>query len=397
MIPLSTGRKARARDLLERTLRIVNGASSPTGFDSSESMKPSQNEETDGLGNLKTYQGIADNLIKVGDLSPIIDSKLKAQRDYVDNQRQQSEKMQSESALNLQEAQTLSTISSYEQDELGNYEGYNGTSDNLIQKGDLSTTADAKIAAQRKFMMTTTIPNNITSEILNRSEIVKNYIQNSYKNIKQGKGIEKNQSLEYDELGNIKGYQGLSDNLIQEGDLSPVRDAKIKKQMESLNALDNTSSLNAIDSSPSLADISAMPNESITMPQSLEYDELGTIKGYQGLSDNLIQEGDLSPVRDAKIAQQMADMRIPEFNGSDLPELPPAQEMPISNDNSTSSNEINVELGSIAPTFTIEGGDNPQAVIDAITSNLENISDMVAGQIADKVAAINANQVVMAS
>ena len=41
-----------------------------------------------------------------------------------------------------------------------------------------------------------------------------------------------------------------------------------------------------------------------------ETDELGNLKGYTGMEDNKIQKGDLSPVRDAKIAQQRKDMGL---------------------------------------------------------------------------------------
>ena len=47
-----------------------------------------------------------------------------------------------------------------------------------------------------------------------------------------GFGLATPAAFEYDELGNIKGYSGMADNLIQEGDLSPIREAKLQAQRE---------------------------------------------------------------------------------------------------------------------------------------------------------------------
>ena len=260
VIPLSPSKKARARNLLERTLLIVNGASNPTGFSSDERMQNSSSlEETDKLGNLKGYQGVSDNLIEAGDLSPIRDAKLAAQR---------------KSIMNTESLRT-----------------FNEGSD--------------------------------------RREIIKEYIHNSYEHL--------------------------------------------------INQAHNSNAMN---------------NKFIES----QFDELGNLKGYSGMSDNLIQAGDLSPIRDAKIAQQMAELNIPSGfgDGFDLPELPAEGEMPISSDNSSSSSEINIELGSVMPTFQIEGGDNPEAIMNAIKGRIEDVSDMIAGQIAKKVADINGNQSVTA-
>ena len=100
--------------MLTKTLNILNGNADAAGFNSSEKLQTqSSHEETDELGNLKAYQGMADNLIKVGDLSPNIDAKLREQRKYVHNQRKQSEELQIQANQQAQEASVLSSIPSY--------------------------------------------------------------------------------------------------------------------------------------------------------------------------------------------------------------------------------------------------------------------------------------------
>ena len=49
-----------------------------------------------------------------------------------------------------------------------------------------------------------------------------------------GFGLTTPAAFEYDALGNIKGYSGMADNMIQEGDLSTTVEAKLKAQRESI-------------------------------------------------------------------------------------------------------------------------------------------------------------------
>ena len=81
---------------------------------------------------------MVDYLIKVGDLSPNIDAKLREQRKYVHNQRKQSEELQMQANQQAQEARVLSSIPSYETDELGNFKGYTGNEENLVRNYALS-------------------------------------------------------------------------------------------------------------------------------------------------------------------------------------------------------------------------------------------------------------------
>ena len=66
--------------------------------------------------------------------------------------------------------------------------------------------------------------------------------------------------------------------------------------------------------------------------------------------------------------------------------------MPISNN---SSSNVSIELGSVTPTFNIEGGDNPQAIMEAIRSQVEDVADLIGGTIAEKISAIHGNQGVL--
>ncbi len=64
-----------------------------------------------------------------------------------------------------------------------------------------------------------------------------------------------------DELGNIKGYSGLADNLIQAGDLSPIREAKLQKQREEMLQ-------------PTINPQSFQPAEFSTFPQAFSFDKM---------------------------------------------------------------------------------------------------------------------------
>lgn len=206
--------------------------------------------------------------------------------------------------------------------------------------------------------------------------------------------------LETDELGNIKGYEGLKDNLINANDDLFVRQSKQRAQKKAMgigtyssvvnNPADMVSaSTNAIEDIPMP---SQEPTPELSSFDSLERDELGNFKGYTGRQDNLVQEGDLSPIRDAKLAAQAAEMSMPEFAPDDNETLPSADEMPISNN---SSSNVSIELGSVTPTFNIEGGDNPQAIMEAIRSQVEDVADLIGGTIAEKISAIHGNQGVL--
>ena len=52
----------------------------------------------------------------------------------------------------------LDTPAAFEYDALGNIKGYSGMADNLIQEGDLSSTIEAKLQAQREFMSLSAFP-----------------------------------------------------------------------------------------------------------------------------------------------------------------------------------------------------------------------------------------------
>ena len=111
-----------------------------------------------------------------------------------------------------------------------------------------------------------------------------------------------------------------------------------------------------------------------------------------GASDNLNQ--DMIPARRGGLITQETQTSMPEFAPDSYETLPSAAEMPISNTSST--NSIGVDLGGIAPTFNISGSDNPQAVMEAILNQIEDISDLIGGTIAEKIAAIHGNQGVTA-
>ena len=112
----------------------------------------------------------------------------------------------------------------------------------------------------------------------------------------------------------------------------------------------------------------------------------------KGLQSNINQ--DFFPTREGGLSTQEVQTNMPEFAPSDDETLPSAGEMPISNTSST--NSIGIDLGGIAPTFNISGSDNPQAVMETIINQLEDISDLIGGTIAEKLASIHNNQGVTA-
>ena len=64
-----------------------------------------------------------------------------------------------------------------------------------------------------------------------------------------------------DELGNLKGYSGMAENLVQVGDLSPVREAKLQKQREEMLQ-------------PSISEQTFQPAEISTFPQAISFEEM---------------------------------------------------------------------------------------------------------------------------
>ncbi len=117
-----------------------------------------------------------------------------------------------------------------------------------------------------------------------------------------------------DELGNLKNYQGSSDNLVKAGDLSPVRDAKIQKQREIIEKqrqekIEIQKAINQIALPIQAAQATVSPSET---------DELGNLKDYSGSSDNLVKTGDLSPIRDAKLKAQRESIEKQRQDQADM-------------------------------------------------------------------------------
>lgn len=188
-------------------------------------------------------------------------------------------------------------------------------------------------------------------------------------------------NFEYDALGNLKGYSGTSDNLVLASDLSPIRDAKIEKQRELMlsSAAYDFSNFGIGSSLPQSA------------TSSIEYDALGNIKGYTGMADNLIQEGDLSPIREAKLQKQRELMGLSAFPAEiQTPELsafPQAFDVSdltqgISNNsttNSTTTNTNNNGLTVTGNTFTINKGSDIDELVFKIFQMMSDAQANYAG------------------
>lgn len=112
-----------------------------------------------------------------------------------------------------------------------------------------------------------------------------------------------------DALGNLAEYQGISDNLIWSSDSMLVRAAKQAKQREIVQRQ------RILQAAGNKEQIETVKNISPTL-MSIGQDELGNLRGYNGISDNIIWATDSISVREAKqacTAFAFGNIRIRKF------------------------------------------------------------------------------------
>ena len=435
---------------------------------------PTEADQVDSLGNLREYQGSIENLVQLGDLSPIRDAKIKKQQEIIRQQKQVIATVENEAIEQVEAVRKVQEnqpeLQSVLTDELGNLRDYKGPVENLVQYGDLSPIRDAKIAKQRELLkaqqeIVPTIENEVVEQVEAVRKVQENRMQKPLDEMNQDRievklmipqlpdvksmipqlpdfksmipqlpdfksmipqlpdfksinpiGIVGNlfkhkknqadqavkevakiseevrptlQTINTDELGNLQNYRGPIENLVQYGDLSPVRDAKIAKQREFLES--QLEQLAATQAEQEKAMELSEPLQSVQSIKSSTTDELGNYKDYQGVADNLVQYGDLSPVREAKLEAQRQSIGIANTIPSDIgmaqsqaEEMTEAQSMVdnVEDENyegamptameppASEGNNFNIEYN--APAININGGGNiDDKILARIQSMLE--------------------------
>ena len=191
----------------------------------------------------------------------------------------------------------------------------------------------------------------------------------------------------FDKLGNIEGYNGLGDNVITADDDLLVRRSKQEKQLEQFDkqALQGMS-VSEILSNGKQIENAVKISESGVSPK---FDDLGNIKDFSGLADNVITADDDLSVRRAK-----KDAQLKEFwaNNSELGEGLSTEDGAITSGGGDVDNSISgIELGGINANFEFSGAENPQDVIQTIKENLGDLADQIGGKIAEKISEIRMN------
>ncbi len=135
--------------------------------------------------------------------------------------------------------------------------------------------------------------------------------------------------------------------------------------------------------------------ESVAKISAPKFDEIGNIKNYGGLDENVITADD----DDLLVQRSMQDAQLKEFwaNNSELGEGLSAEEGAVTSGGGNVDNSIGgIELGGIQAHFELNGSESPQEIMQTIRENLGDLADQISGQIAEKMSEIRMNMPLMA-
>lgn len=125
-----------------------------------------------------------------------------------------------------------------------------------------------------------------------------------------------------------------------------------------------------------------------------KFDELGNLKDYSGLADNVITADDDLFVRHAKQEQQLKEFWA---NNAELGEGLSVEDGAVTSGGGDVDNSIGgIELGGIQAHFELNGSESPQEVMQTIRENLGDLADQIGGKIAEKMSEIRMNMPLMA-
>ena len=184
------------------------------------------------------------------------------------------------------------------------------------------------------------------------------------------------QTIMTDNLGNLKNYQGSVENLVQYGDLSPIREAKIAKQKEFLQT-----QLEKLEVEQIKQDKVTKISEPVQSLRSInsqdifdvaQYGDLSRLSSENTLAQQMSIAENLPSIEEMEIAQSQADKISSIASNAESEEnaMPFVVEPPINE-----GGEISIEYN--APTININGGidesvlNQIKAILDESQKNFE--------------------------
>lgn len=200
-------------------------------------------------------------------------------------------------------------------------------------------------------------------------------------------------SPKFDELGNVKGYNGIADNIINKDDDLLVRRAK---QEEQLRQYSNQpfKELSFSEGEANVKNVENAVNRSEIDISSPKFDALGNIKDFNGLAENFITTDDDLLVQRAKHNAQLKEFWA---NNSEFGEGLSVEEGAVTSGGGNVDNSVGgINLGGIQASFDVSGAESPQEVMQTIRENLGDLADQISGTIAEKISEIRMNMPLMA-